>query len=147
PLVGRNGQLTGVAGGSLDLSKFQRFIEEYRTLEDSTITILDQHDRVIYASVSSGYAVLQNLQGDPMVRAGTGANDGVFRYVRQARDGKSTSQQLVAEAAVAKSGWKVFVEQPILPLRLQSTGYYALTLTLILMALGGAVLGARGFAA
>src|SRR5262249_51950765 len=38
-------------------------------------------------------------------------------------------------------------EQPILPLRLQSTGYYALTLTLILMALGGAVLGARGFAA
>src|SRR5262245_61654125 len=53
----------------------------------------------------------------------------------------------VNRRTAAKSGWKVFVDQPLLPLRLQSTGYYVLTLTLILMALAGAVLGARGFAA
>src|SRR5204862_4165751 len=44
-------------------------------------------------------------------------------------------------------GWRVFVDEPLIALRLQSTGYYALTLTLVLFALAGAVLGARGFAA
>jgi two-component system sensor histidine kinase/response regulator len=146
PLLLADGSVAGVAGGSLDLSKFQRFIEEYQTLEDSTITILDQHDRVIYASASSGYTVLQNLNQANIVQAGAHATGGVFRYVRTAPDG-ARSTQLVADASVGTSGWKVFVEQPLLPLRLQSTGYYALTLTLILMALGGAILGARGFAA
>ena len=40
----------------------------------------------------------------------------------------------------------MFIEQPLLTLRLQSTGYYALTLALMLLALGAAVLGARAFA-
>jgi hypothetical protein len=40
----------------------------------------------------------------------------------------------------------VFIEQPLLTLRLQSTGYYAFTLALMLLALGGRVLGARAFA-
>ena len=39
----------------------------------------------------------------------------------------------------------MFIEQPLLTLRLQSTGYYAFTLALMLLALGGAVLGARAF--
>ena len=54
--------------------------------------------------------------------------------------------QLAASAIVAPAGWRVFVEQPLVNLRLQSTGYYALTLLLVLLALGGAVLGARRFA-
>src|SRR6185436_9779328 len=37
-------------------------------------------------------------------------------------------------------------EQPLLTLRLQSTGYYALTFALMLLALGAAILGARAFA-
>jgi two-component system sensor histidine kinase/response regulator len=49
-------------------------------------------------------------------------------------------------SAIAPLGWKVFVEQPLLTLRLQSTSYYAWTLGLMMLALGGAVLGARAFA-
>ena len=47
---------------------------------------------------------------------------------------------------MASLGWKVFIEQPLLTLRLQSTGYYALTFALMLLALGAAILGARAFA-
>ena len=47
---------------------------------------------------------------------------------------------------MAPAGWKVFVEQPLINIRLQSTWYYAFTLGLMLLAFGGAVLGARGFA-
>ena len=43
-------------------------------------------------------------------------------------------------------GWKVFIEQPLLTLRLQTTGYYATTFALMVLALGAAVLGARAFA-
>ena len=42
-------------------------------------------------------------------------------------------------------GWKVFIEQPLLTLRMQTTGYYAMTLALMVLALGAAVLGARAF--
>jgi signal transduction histidine kinase/CheY-like chemotaxis protein/HPt (histidine-containing phosphotransfer) domain-containing protein len=145
PLLRRDGRLSGVAGGSLDLSKFQRFVDEYRTLEEATITILDQHNRVIYSSANSGYYVLQNLDRDPMLQASAAARDGAFRYTRMTAQG-SRGVQLVAEGIVDSAGWKVFVERPLLNMRLQTTGYYALTLTLILMALGGAVLGAQGFA-
>jgi signal transduction histidine kinase/DNA-binding response OmpR family regulator len=145
PVVARHGGVVGVAGGSLDLSKFQRFLEEYQTLGDATVTILDKDDRVIYASASSGYTVLQSLAQDAIVKASPSAVNGVFRYSRRVPEGPRGTQ-LVAEAVVEPAGWKVFVEQPLLTMRLQTTGYYALTLTLIVMALGGAVLGARAFA-
>ena len=58
----------------------------------------------------------------------------------------STGQpQLAAMGTIPPLGWKVFIEQPLLTLRLQSTGYYAFTLALMLLALGGAVFGARAF--
>src|SRR5262249_45072620 len=42
---------------------------------------------------------------------------------------------------------QVYIEQPLLNLRLQSIGYYAFTLTLVVFALAGAILGAHRFAA
>jgi signal transduction histidine kinase/DNA-binding response OmpR family regulator len=145
PMYSATGQLTGVAGGSLDLSKFQRFVEEYSTLEDATITIVDQQDRVIYATASSGYIVQQSLHQDDIVKASATAAGGVFRYNRSTPNG-GRAQQLAAVSVINPPGWKIFVEQPLLNMRLQSTGYYALTLTLIVLALAGAVLGARAFA-
>ena len=145
PLVDTSGSVVGVAGGSLDLSRFERFVEEFRTLPDTRITIVDQHARVIYASNETGYTALQNLAGDPLVLAAADAQGGVFRY-----DGRTANEtrgsQLVALAPIQRAGWQVFVEQPLLELRLQSTQYYIVTLALILLALGGAVLAARGFA-
>jgi signal transduction histidine kinase/DNA-binding response OmpR family regulator len=145
PVISADGHILGVAGGSLDLSKFRRFVEGYRSLGDATITIVDQDARVILSSANSGYSVLQALDRDPLLLASTAATDGVFRYTRRSANG-SRGSQLVGVAHVNAAGWKVFIEQPLLNLRLQSTGYYALTLLLILMALGGAVLGAHAFA-
>ena len=145
PLINREGRMIGVGGASLDLSRFHQFVDEYRTLEDATVTIVDQHHRVIYSSPHSGYAVLQNLDADGMLQASAKATGRTFRYTRRTAEG-SRGAQLVAGAAVESAGWRVFVEQPLLNMRLQSMGYYALTLALILMALGGAVLGAQGFA-
>ena len=69
-----------------------------------------------------------------------------LRAVIAGADGSPRSARIAAAALMPSLGWKVFIEQPLLTLRLQSTGYYALTLGLMLLALGAAVLGARAFA-
>jgi signal transduction histidine kinase/DNA-binding response OmpR family regulator len=144
PVRAPDGSVEAVVGGSLDLSKFQRYVEEYHTLADATVTILDQHGRVIYASPHSGAAVLENFGQDDLFRASVNAADGLFQYGRTGANGRAARQ--LAAVSDLGVGWKVFIEQPLLQMRLQSTSYYALTLTLILMALLGAILGARIFA-
>ena len=138
----RGGDPVGVAGGSLDLSQFARFVDDLKTLPDARVTIVDQHDRVIYNNGRSGFADLQNLTRDELVLASARADDGVFRFQRAG----AGPPQIAAMAAIEPLGWRVFVEQSLLTLRMQSTGYYAFTLALMLLALGGAVLGARAFA-
>ena len=145
PFFDAKGNVDGVVGGSLNLSRFERYVDDLSTLPDAQVTILDQHDRVIYASDETGFSGLQTLSQDPLVVASGGAQAGLFRYERPLPNGAIPSQ-LVATAVVAPAGWKVFIEQPLLKLRLQSTRYYALALLLVLVALGGAVLGARTFA-
>ena len=144
PFFDADGNVDGVVGGSLNISRFEHYIDDLRTLPDAHVTILDQHDRVIYASDDAGFSALQSLSQDPLVLESAGVHNGLFRYQRAQSDG-AIPAQLVASAIVAPTGWKVFIEQPLLKLRLQSARYYALALVLVLLALGGAVLGARMF--
>src|SRR4029077_13643959 len=57
-------EVAGVAGGSLDLSKLKRFVEEFPTLADARVTVLDQRDRVIYTSGETSFTALQSLARD-----------------------------------------------------------------------------------
>jgi signal transduction histidine kinase/DNA-binding response OmpR family regulator/HPt (histidine-containing phosphotransfer) domain-containing protein len=145
PILDAAGGVTGVAGGSLDLSRFERFAETFRALPDARITILDQHGRLIYMSGQPSFTALQSLAQDEIVVAGAGAGEGVYTYRRKAGD-TLEPVRLAASAVIAPTGWKVFGDQPLLSMRLLSTGYYVVTLALMLLAFGGAVLGARGFA-
>jgi signal transduction histidine kinase/DNA-binding response OmpR family regulator len=145
PIFDAAGAVAGVAGGSLDLSKFDKFVEDFRSLPNARITVLDQHSRVIFTSGQTSFTALQSLALDPLVLAGAEARSGVFRYGRRMTDANE-STRLAAAAVMAPTGWKVFIEQPLVYVRLQSTGYYAFALGLMLLAFGGAVLGARNFA-
>ncbi len=142
PILSDGGDATGVAGGSLDLSQFQRFVDDFKTLRDVRVTLLDQHDRLIYANGQASFTALQNLAEAYLVVASAAARDGIYRY----QDSSGRGPQLAAAATIPHLGWKLFIAQPLLMLRLQPTGYYVLTIVLMLLALGGAVLGARGFA-
>jgi two-component system, sensor histidine kinase and response regulator len=144
PYFDKKGDVDGVVGGSLNLSKFERYIDDLRTLPAAQVTILDQHDRVIYASDHSGFTRLQSLSQDPLVQLSSRSYDGLFRYQRALTSGALPSQ-LAAMAVVSPVGWKVFVEQPLLNMRLQSTRFYAIALSLVLLALAGGVLGAWTF--
>ena len=145
PIFDATSEVAGVAGGSLDLSKFEQFVKEFRTLADARVTVVDQHGRVIYTSGQTSFTALQSLAQDDMVAASAKPGNGVFRYQRKMGEARE-SARLAAFAVMAPTGWKVFIEQPLINIRLQSTDYYAFTIALMLLAFGGAVLGARGFA-
>jgi signal transduction histidine kinase/DNA-binding response OmpR family regulator len=145
PIFDAAGAVAGVAGGSLDLSKFDKFVEDFRSLPNARITVLDQHSRVIFTSGETTFTALQSLADDDLVRSSTGAPGGVFRYARRIANANE-STRLAATAIMTPTGWRVFIEQPLVYIRLQSTGYYAFALGLMLLAFGGAVLGARAFA-
>jgi len=144
PLVATGGDIEGVAVGSLDLSKFEMFAKDFDALPDARVTIVDQQDRVIFASAATGYTPLQPLTDDLLVTSRGGAQNGVYRYERVAPDA-SGGARIVATSTIALPQWRVFVEQPLVNIRLQSIEYYAFTLALVIVALGGAVLGARRF--
>jgi len=149
PVIGAGGagsDVEGVAVGSLDLSKFEAFAQDLNTLPDARVTIVDQRDRVIYASAATRYAPLQPLTGEPLLTSRSGSEDGVYRYERTSQDA-SGGADIVATSTIALPRWRVFVEQPLTNLRLQSVEYYAFTLILVIVALGGAVLGASRFSA
>ena len=145
PILDATGHVDGIVGGSLDLSRFERFIDDLNTIPDAQVTIVDQHDRVIYGSETGSVTPLQSLAGHPLLRGVVGATTGVFKY-RRPNVPATTAQRLAAAAVIDGAGWRVFVEEPLLHLRLQSTEYYVLALGLVALALTGAVLGARGFA-
>ena len=146
PIFDAAGGIAGVAGGSLDLSKFEQFVQDFSTLPDARITVVDQHARVIYTSGETSFTALQSLGTDELLLGSSQPGPGgVFRY-RRSLDPNTQSARLAAVAVMESTGWKVFVEQPLANIRLQSTGYYVFALSLMLLAFGGAVLGARAFA-
>ncbi len=146
PFRGPDGTTAGLGYGVLDLTRFQNYVEAYRSLSDVHMVILDERDRVIVASDRSGYEALQDLKADALVREGRLAADGAYQYVPAASDTRVAATQLAASATAKVAAWKVVVSQPLVTVRLLSPGYFAITLVVILVALGGAVLGARAFA-
>ena len=138
----RDDRLAGVACGILRLEAIAALVAS-SGIPQATMTIVDAHQGVIHASQASGYVPLQDLSGYPLISQYAGGS-AAYRYTVPGRRGTHGSQ-LAAAATVAGTGWRVYVEQPLMSVRLQSTRYYALTLGLIALALGGAVLGARSF--
>ena len=61
--------IAGVAGGSLDLSKFDQFVTDFGALPNARITVVDQHARVIFTSGETSSPPLQSLALDDMVLA------------------------------------------------------------------------------
>jgi signal transduction histidine kinase/FixJ family two-component response regulator len=143
PWLSPDGTVGGLAFGILDLSKFSRIVEQYQAIPGATVVVLDQHDRAIYASDRSSYKAQQDLSDDEVVRAGRRAPDGIYQYMPEG--GKVLAIEVVGVGTTTLAGWKVLVSQPRLGMRLQSNQYYAWTLALIALAIGGAVLVAQSF--
>jgi PAS domain S-box-containing protein len=141
-----SGRVTGIAHGSLRLTAFKDFVESYLTLADSTVVMLDGANRVIYSSPRLGHRNGDDLSASAMVRAAaTATMDRAYSYDPDG-DGERLVQ-MTARAAMATTGWTVYVQQPEVTAASDVPVYFLLTLALVFAALVGSAVGARLFAA
>ena len=144
PVVQSDDTVTGVLAATLDLSKLQEFVEGYRGSPDSTITVVDNSHHVISVSAGSGRRVMEDLSNDPLVATNPGLATAAYDYLPAGESGQRASHA-AAVATLTGTGWKVFVDEPVVSMQVQTTRYYAFTVALIGLALCGAVLAARRF--
>jgi signal transduction histidine kinase/DNA-binding response OmpR family regulator len=132
PIRDPAGKIRGLIEGSLDLRRFQRFEQSPAPLEEAEYAIVDQHDRVIYASTSLHYAVLSQVPPGllPAVRERA-------TTVLVSPNGKgrpSQPQPFVSSSTTNLTGWRVVAQQSTLPLERELEAYYLHTLAWLLFA-------------
>jgi signal transduction histidine kinase/DNA-binding response OmpR family regulator len=140
-----SGRIGAVACIVLRLESLARFVEDGSPAPVAT-TIVDRQYQVIYATAAARRAVRADLSADPLVVTGAQVGDGAYTYTLPGNQPPQGSQ-LAVTLTVPQTGWRIYVEEPLLSLRLQPTRYYVLTLLLIGLALGATIVGARWFAA
>jgi len=107
PILDGVGRPVGVVEGSLDLSRFARFSQVYATRSEARAVIVDELNRVLYASPGTGVSVLENVADNELVQAALrGAT--VF-HPRDGPDGDGPL--LLGTATTPSTGWRVFLSR------------------------------------
>ena len=143
PLFTKSGDLFGILSGSLRLSHFEKFKENYRTLTNASILILDQHNRVIYSSRVGAYQTLESLNTSPLVKSSIQAAHSTVFKLDHPDPKQRNAQYLVSHAIWDPANWRVIVEQPLADIHLQTERYYGLTVVWLLGAVGLSLLFGR----
>jgi signal transduction histidine kinase/DNA-binding response OmpR family regulator len=141
PYFSPDGAVAGVVATVLDLDRFHRFIESYRTLADASVTILDEHDQVVYASTNSGHQPMDAMTDDEFLRSGANAGARVYHV----RASERMRDYHLAARMTDSHGWQVLIARPILNVQLQGIRYYVLTLGLLVFSLCGGLFTAHRF--
>ncbi len=127
PVFGADGRPRGIVEGSLDLGRFRRVEEHFRSLSQATVIILDKQYRVVYSSESLGYQPLRPFASDPLVSAALTGKP-VFSYSGHGEGGKAATPLLVGRAKTLLVDWEIFVSQPEAVVRAQMDRYYLFAL-------------------
>ncbi|HYL74938.1 MAG TPA: ATP-binding protein [Bryobacteraceae bacterium] len=136
PLFAPTGELSGIVVGSLKLSHFEQFDQNYRNLKSAAILILDQRNRVIYSNHGAGQRPLEPLQDSPLVKASLASvANGSFVFDHQDAN-KHNERYLVSQGICGLTNWRVIVEQPLTAIHLQTERYYGMTVVWLLGAIG-----------
>jgi len=136
PLYNQKGEMTGMISGSLRCSSFQRILESLFSLKQPELLILDQQRRIIFASSGAPFKPLQPMDNSPTLIAAARTSEKVFRVER-------TSERRLASLAQTKAGWTIVISQPLNVVASESTYYYVLTASWVLLGLLVSTFGAR----
>jgi signal transduction histidine kinase/CheY-like chemotaxis protein len=144
PLLNARQEPIGVVEGALDLSKFSQFSQSYQTIKHASITIADQQGNVIISNDAQMYPPLQSLTDSAMFKAAEASGNRPFADFQQPDvDSAHISRFLFARNRTEKTGWQVFIQQPVLQLQKDNERFYILTTIWTLVATVLAVLFAR----
>lgn len=151
PIRGANGTPCGIVEGSLDLSRFQQIARDYGALQGASFLILDQGDRVVYASDAQEFPILSPLADEDLMRAiGAARGKDLFEFVHRKRRSTSVEEHLASHCRIedAPSGqyWRVVVLQDRAQIFAEIQHFYLVILAVSAVTFGGAVILARWIA-
>lgn len=128
-----DGARVGIIEGSLDLSVFESIDREHRHIDSASMILVDDRDRVIYASPETDFALLEELSNDGLITASSDLRQHTrFDYeVRTQRD----AHHYMAAYATTSLGWRVFVRVSTDPIALQMIADYKVGLALLVLTL------------
>jgi signal transduction histidine kinase len=141
PIFTPKGELFGVIAATLDLSPFEHLAQNFGTLDQAEIFILDQRTRVIYSNRGAAYRPLESMADSPLVK-GAKQNGAAF-LVDQNDARRHNARYLASQAESGLTGWRVLIEQPLARLHVQTERYYLMTVAWMLGAIGLSLLLAR----
>ena len=142
PVLKPDGELFGVLVGSLRLSHFDEFGQNYRNIAGVEILVLDQEDRVIYSSRPALHPTLASLHKSALLEAARGSDNGAF-MVPQNRGSNRAESYIGGQDVEPTTHWRVIVYQPYSEIHRSMRRYYTLTLAWLLGAICLSFLFAR----
>ena len=145
PVRNEQGAMVSLVGGSLRCSGFDKLLESISYMKQRELLILDQRSRVIFASPGAPFEPLESLDGSPMLNAAQESSRKTFRTGRKQKNGGANGriEQRLTSVTRTKAGWTIVLSQPLSVIVAESTSYYLVTATLVLIGLVISTLGAR----
>ena len=126
PMFDTNGNFDDIVGGSLILAYFSRFGQDYVTMRDAQIIILDRMNRVVFSNVAE-YPAFRDLANAPLVAAADKNSDSVFEY-----DPENGGTQVVYSTRTSDDAWKILIQQPVASIERQAAQFYLVTLIILM---------------
>ncbi|MDX1515184.1 MAG: diguanylate cyclase [Woeseiaceae bacterium] len=111
PLRNADNRIVGIIEGSLNLKAFEHMQGQWATLDGAELILTDHADRVIFASASTGYDVLESVADRPLLAASAAAVPGsTFSFVRPAGyDGV----RYLGVSVPTGNGWTAHIQVPL----------------------------------
>lgn len=132
PLRDFDGAPVGIVEGSLDLRAFSRADSFRPKLDGAVMIIVDQDDRVIYASTAAALDELEAIGADPLLLASRGVMGGSsYEFVS---GGAGAASSHIGVYVGTKTGWRVYMRMPTSAIRQQMQSDYLLGALLLVLA-------------
>lgn len=144
-LTNGSGEPIGIVEGSLNLRAFARLDASRGKSDDAELILVDQDQRVIYASATTGLAELASIADSPIVSGAESTSPG-GRYEFRDASGVESRRYLGARTETS-IGWTVYVRAPLSGITRQMGADYLLGASLLLLAFIISWLLARGIVA
>ena len=132
PMRDAQGKLAGIIEGSLNLRAFSQLDRDRPKVDQSTLVLVDQHSRVIYATPDAGLIELDSLTADPLISTALTVGPGTsYEYVAENDSGP---HRYLGMSAKTKKGWTVYVRVPLDQITQQMISDYRVVLILLIVA-------------
>ncbi|MGD8978165.1 MAG: diguanylate cyclase [Gammaproteobacteria bacterium] len=125
------GRRAGIVEGSLNLRAFSRIDEQRPRLDGSVMVLVDQDNRLIYATGDAGMTELESVASDPLITSAADADTGTYEFASGVDD---HTHQFLGARAPTGNGWTVYLRVPLDQIGRQMVRDYLVSAILIFIA-------------